>query len=85
MRDKSIPVVESVCVIERHRGALRWGRTQLGLPAAEDVRRLLGGGRMQLGDKITPGDYVLQVIVTDKLAKGKYAMATQSMDFEVRQ
>jgi hypothetical protein len=40
---------------------------------------------MQLGDKITPGDYVLQVIVTDKLAKEKYRMATQSMDFEVRQ
>jgi VWFA-related protein len=51
---------------------------------AEDPKRLLGGGRMQLGDKITPGDYVLQVIVTDKLAKEKYRVATQSMDFEVR-
>jgi VWFA-related protein len=51
---------------------------------AEDPKRLVGGGRMQLGEKITPGDYVLQVIVTDKLAKGKYAMAAQSMDFEVR-
>jgi hypothetical protein len=27
---------------------------------------------------------VLQVIVTDKLAKEKYRVATQSMDFEVR-
>jgi VWFA-related protein len=52
--------------------------------AADDPKRLVGGGRMQLGDKITPGDYVLQVIVTDKLAKEKYRMATQSMDFEVR-
>ena len=51
---------------------------------AEDPKRLLGGGRMQLGDKITPGDYVLQVIVTDKLAKEKYRVATGSMDFEVR-
>jgi VWFA-related protein len=53
--------------------------------AAEDPKRLLGAGRMQLGDKIATGDYVLQVIVTDKLAKEKYRVATQSMDFEVRQ
>jgi VWFA-related protein len=51
---------------------------------ADDPKRLVGGGRMQLGDKIAPGDYVLQVIVTDKLAKEKYRVATQSMDFEVR-
>jgi hypothetical protein len=50
----------------------------------EDPKRLIGGGRMQLGGKITPGDYVLQVIVTDKLAKEKYRVATQSMDFEIQ-
>jgi VWFA-related protein len=49
-----------------------------------DPKLLLAGGRMKLGDKITPGDYVLQVIVTDKLAKEKYQVATQSMDFEIR-
>lgn len=49
-----------------------------------DPKLLLAGGRMQLGQKITPGDYVLQVIVTDKLAKEKYQVATQSMDFEIR-
>jgi hypothetical protein len=31
-----------------------------------------------------PGDYVLQVIVTDKMAKEKNQVATQSMDFEVQ-
>ena len=51
---------------------------------SEDPKRLVGGGRMQLGDKIAAGDYVLQVIVTDKLAKDKYKTATQSMDFEIR-
>ena len=49
-----------------------------------DSKHLVGGGRMQLGGKITPGDYVLQVIVTDKLAKDKYKFATQSMDFEIQ-
>ena len=33
---------------------------------------------------ITPGDYVQQVIVTDKLAKEKYRVATQAMDFEIQ-
>ena len=56
----------------------------LDLGAPEDPKRLIGGGRMHLGDKITPGDYVLQVIVTDKLVKDHYGTATQAMDFEVR-
>ncbi len=61
-----------------------------GKPAAvpvngqEDPKRLIGGGRMQLGGQIAPGDYVLQVIVTDKLAKEKFRVATQSMDFEIK-
>jgi hypothetical protein len=50
----------------------------------EDAKRLIGGGRMQLGGKMMPGDYVLQVVVTDKLAKEKYQVATQSMDFEIQ-
>ena len=32
-----------------------------------------------------PGDYMLQVIVTDKLTEEKYRIAAQSMDFEIRQ
>jgi len=56
------------------------------LPVAEgeDPKYLIGGGRMQLGGQITPGEYVLQVIVTDKLAREKYQVATQSMDFEIQ-
>ncbi len=55
----------------------------LSFTGQDDPKRLIGGGRMQLGGKITPGDYVLQVIVTDKLAKEKFRVATQSMDFEI--
>jgi len=32
---------------------------------------------------IAPGEYVLQVIVTDRLAKEKYRSATQWIDFEI--
>jgi hypothetical protein len=45
---------------------------------------LVGLGRVQL-NMVPPGDYVLQVVVMDKLAPEKYRIAAQSMDFEVRQ
>jgi len=50
---------------------------------ASDPRRLTAVGRMSLGRDMTPGEYVLQVIVTDKLAKSKFNTATQSTDFEI--
>jgi len=54
-----------------------------GSEAPQDPQRLLGVGRVQL-TQVPPGDYVLQVIVTDKLATEKNRIAAQSMDFEVR-
>jgi hypothetical protein len=49
----------------------------------KDPKNLIAGGRLQLGSKMAPGDYVLQVIVTDKLAKEKQRTATQWIDFAV--
>jgi VWFA-related protein len=49
----------------------------------QNTQRLIGVGSMKLGQS-PPGDYVLQVIVTDKLAKEKDRIAAQSMDFEIR-
>jgi hypothetical protein len=46
---------------------------------------MVTAGEIRLGDTMKPGDYVLQVVVTDKLADEKYAVASQWMDFEVRQ
>ena len=46
-------------------------------------RRLFGFGQLQLNE-ISPGDYVLQVIVTDKLASEKNRIATQAMNFEIQ-
>ncbi len=48
-----------------------------------DLKRLNAGGRLQLGTEMTPGDYVVQVIVTDLLAKDKQRIATQWIDFQV--
>ena len=48
-----------------------------------DMRRLPAVSRIQLGAQLPPGEYVLQVVVTDTLAGGKNGTATQWIDFEV--
>jgi VWFA-related protein len=51
---------------------------------ASTPERVVCGGAMQLGPKMTPGDYVLQVAVRDKLAKSRRGAVTQAIDFEVK-
>jgi hypothetical protein len=51
--------------------------------ATQRNSRLFGVGRLPLA-QIPPGDYALQVIVTDKLAKEKNRIAAQSMTFQVQ-
>lgn len=48
-----------------------------------DLKRINIGTQLQLGNKLPPGEYVLQVIVTDTLAKEKQGTATQWIDFEI--
>jgi len=57
--------------------------TPLGLAQPVDLNRIPLSGRLQLGSNLTPGEYVLQVVVTDALAKEKYRTATQWIDFEI--
>lgn len=55
----------------------------IALAGQTDLQRITGGSRLRLGSQFPVGDYVLQVIVTDNLAKGKQRTATQWIDFEV--
>ena len=48
-----------------------------------DWRRIPASGRLRLGDDLATGEYLIQIIVTDKLAKEKSRWATQWMDFEI--
>ena len=48
-----------------------------------DMKQLIAGGRLQVGTAMSLGQYILQVIVTDQLAKEKFRTATQWIDFEV--
>ena len=48
-----------------------------------DLKRLPLAGAIQLGTSMAPGEYVLQIIITDPLAKEKYRVASQWIDFEI--
>lgn len=50
-----------------------------------DLTRLNMSGAVTLGTVMQPGDYVLQVVVTDRLAKQKHSIATQFIQFEISQ
>ena len=52
-------------------------------PQQEDLKRLRAGGSIKLSRNAAPGDYVLQIIVTDLLAKESRRVATQWIDFEI--
>lgn len=52
-------------------------------PNPSGLQALSAGGVFTLDPKISPGEYVLQVIVKDTLATGKNSFAAQWVDFEV--
>ena len=52
-------------------------------PDLKDPKRLPVAGALQLGTDMQPGEYVLQVLVTDLLAKEKYRLASPWISFEI--
>lgn len=45
--------------------------------------RIEAAGRLQLGAPLVPGEYVLQIVVTDLLADPQHRLATQWIDFDL--
>ncbi|HEX8503259.1 MAG TPA: VWA domain-containing protein [Pyrinomonadaceae bacterium] len=48
-----------------------------------DLRRLVAGGSVKLNRAAAPGQYALQIVVTDQLARENRRTATQWIDFEI--
>ena len=48
-----------------------------------DWKHIPASGRLRLGDDLAPGEYMVQIVVIDRLAKEKDRLATQWMDFEL--
>jgi 5-hydroxyisourate hydrolase-like protein (transthyretin family) len=53
------------------------------LAGQTDLGRLVVAGALELGTDLAPGEYILQIVVSDTLADKKYRVATQWMDFEI--
>lgn len=67
-------------------GALVFSGKEQPIPTNQpDQRRLIYAGRLMLGANLPPGDYALQVVVTDTLRDDKYRAAAQWIDFEIVQ
>ena len=56
----------------------------LALQGQADINHLVAFGQLPLNGSLPAGDYVLQVIVIDALAKEKKRLATQWLDFEIK-
>jgi VWFA-related protein len=53
-------------------------------PAGQtDLQRIVAVAQLELGSEFLPGEYVLQIIVSDRLANEKQGTASQWIDFEV--
>ena len=48
-----------------------------------DGKSVMSAGQLQLGAKMEPGEYAMQIVITDKLAKERYRTVAQSIDFEI--
>jgi len=55
----------------------------LDLSGQVDLKRIVAVAKLELGPEFSPGEYVLQIIVEDRLAKEKQGAASQWIDFEV--
>ena len=60
-------------------------QTPVSTSAQTDMERIKIVGAINLGTEMGVGDYVLQVVVTDALAKEKSRIATQFVQFEIIQ
>jgi VWFA-related protein len=56
----------------------------LDLADQSDRQRLKATGALSLGSEMQAGDYVLQIVITDNLAKVKRQIATQFVQFEIQ-
>jgi VWFA-related protein len=52
-------------------------------PAQPDYKQLIAGGSFKLANDLSPGEYVLQVIVVDHLARNGQQVTSQWIDFGI--
>jgi VWFA-related protein len=82
--DKSMPQLETQVRLFRDSKEIFTGqRRPIDLSGQTNLKQIIGRGVLRLGTELQPDDYVLQIVVFDKLSKEKNRIATQSVDFEI--
>jgi VWFA-related protein len=83
-KDSHLPQLQVQTRLFRGGQSVFTGRVQpFSLNNPPDLTRLVAESAIQLGPEMVPGEYVLQVIVTDLLADEKHRAVNQWIDFEV--
>ena len=78
------PQIQTQAILYRDGQVVFKGALRLLDSAGQDPNEMLSTGSLNLGKDLVPGEYVLQVVVIDKLAKDqRHRTATQWIDFEV--
>ena len=78
------PSIQSKTRIFRDGKLILDGQQQpLNLTNQTEMEHLRASGAIALGKQMPPGDYVLQIIITDNMARVKERIATQFVQFEV--
>lgn len=78
------PKLTSQILIFRDGKVVFTGRVvPLDVKGQADLKRLTAGGALVLGNDLPPGEYALQVVISDTLADEKHRTASQWMDFEI--
>jgi hypothetical protein len=75
--------LESQIRVFRDGKAIFDGKPNIIQPADKQQKSVGVMGSLMLGTEMIPGDYVLQITVTDKMAKAKYNSASQFVQFEI--
>ncbi len=82
--DDKKPAIEARVRLFREGALVFEGQPMLPrMPTGGDLKRYYIAGRISLPPAMEPGNYVIGVTVTDKLAVDKPRQATQSIDFTI--
>jgi hypothetical protein len=80
------PQIETRMRLFRDGQTVFTGKPQtLDVSQQKNMKRLMGAGRIRLGPDLIPGEYIVEITVTDALAPKALGTATQWTDFEIRQ
>lgn len=79
----NLPKLEMQALVLKDGKVIHTGKiSPVEINATQDMKKIMGGGALNFIN-FEPGDYVLQIIVTDKLAPENTSKATQWIDFEI--